>query len=111
MARCARLLSGGKQQMLTLGRALERGTALLLADELSLGAGAEDGGALLVEQHGHRVLGIVDRVYLLGQGRIQFRGTPTKRARTSTRSRLSTSLLPKPHPPERVPGPFHVAMR
>jgi ABC-type branched-subunit amino acid transport system ATPase component len=84
------LLSGGEQQMLTLGRALARPTDLLLADELSLGlaprtvsrllaavrAAADGGvGALLVEQHVPRVLEIADRVYLLHQGRIEFAGT------------------------------------
>ena len=90
MSRRAGLLSGGEQQMLTLGRALARQPTLLLADELSLGlapktvarllravrAAADTGvGALLVEQHVHRVLDIADRVYLLHQGRIEFSGT------------------------------------
>ena len=90
MSRRAGLLSGGEQQMLTLGRALARPTQLLLADELSLGlapktvtrllravrAAADRGmGALLVEQHVHRVLEIADRVYLLNQGQIAFSGT------------------------------------
>jgi branched-chain amino acid transport system ATP-binding protein len=88
--RRAGLLSGGEQQMLTLSRALARKPKLLLADELSLGlapktvgrllravrAAADGGvGALLVEQHVHRVLDIADRVYLLHHGRIQFEGT------------------------------------
>jgi branched-chain amino acid transport system ATP-binding protein len=90
MSRRGGLLSGGEQQMLTLGRALARPTDLLLADELSLGlapktvgrllravrAAADAGvGALLVEQRVHRVLEIADRVYLLHQGRIEFAGT------------------------------------
>jgi branched-chain amino acid transport system ATP-binding protein len=90
LSRRVGLLSGGEQQMLTLGRALARPTDLLLADELSLGlapktvgrllravrAAADGGiGALLVEQHVHRVLEIADRVYLLHQGRIEFDGT------------------------------------
>ncbi len=90
MTRRSGLLSGGEQQMLTLGRALARAPDLLLADELSLGLApktvgrllravrmaADDGiGALLVEQHVHRVLEIADRVYLLQQGRIRFAGT------------------------------------
>jgi branched-chain amino acid transport system ATP-binding protein len=84
------LLSGGEQQMLTLARALSRPTKLLLADELSLGLAprtvgilldavrraADDGmGALVVEQHVHRVLEIADRVYVLRQGRTVFTGT------------------------------------
>jgi branched-chain amino acid transport system ATP-binding protein len=90
MSRRSGLLSGGEQQMLTLGRALARAPDLLLADELSLGLApktvgrllravrmaADNGvGALLVEQHVHRVLEIADRVYLLQQGRIRFAGT------------------------------------
>ncbi|MGH3263320.1 MAG: ABC transporter ATP-binding protein [Trebonia sp.] len=97
MSRRGGLLSGSEQQMLTLGRALSRDTDLLLADELSLGlapktvgrllrsvrAAADGGvGALLVEQHVHRVLEIADRVYLLHQGRIEFTGTADE-ARTS----------------------------
>ena len=84
------LLSGGEQQMLTLARALTRPTRLLMADELSLGLAprtvgrllhevrraADDGmGALLVEQHVHRVLEIADRVYVLRQGTVQFAGS------------------------------------
>ncbi|MCS5734551.1 ABC transporter ATP-binding protein [Herbiconiux daphne] len=90
LGRRAGLLSGGEQQMLTLSRALSRAPKLLLADELSLGlapktvgrllravrAAADRGvGALLIEQHVHRVLDIADRVYLLHHGRIQFEGT------------------------------------
>jgi len=90
MSRRGGLLSGGEQQMLSLARALARPTDLLLADELSLGlaprivgrllravrAAADNGvGALLVEQHVHRVLEIADRVYLLHHGKVQFTGT------------------------------------
>ncbi|MFE3000987.1 ABC transporter ATP-binding protein [Nocardia sp. NPDC059246] len=98
LPRRAGLLSGGEQQMLSLSRALTRGTKLLLADELSLGlapktvgslltavrAGADlhGIGALLVEQHVHRVLDIADRVYLLHQGRIEFSGSAAE-ARSS----------------------------
>lgn len=87
LGRRAGLLSGGEQQMLTLGRALARTPDVLLADELSLGLaplvaerllgvvrGAADAGlgAVIVEQHVHRVLEIADRVVLLRQGRVEF---------------------------------------
>ena len=79
------LLSGGEQRMLAVGRAIGGPTRLLVADELSLGlaprtvgvilkairAAAERGlGALIVEQHVHRALGFVDRVYVMQRGRI-----------------------------------------
>jgi branched-chain amino acid transport system ATP-binding protein len=88
--RRAGLLSGGEQQMLTLGRALARKPMLLLADELSLGlaplvvtrlldairkAADENGvGVLLVEQHVKRVLQVADRVYVMRGGRIILHG-------------------------------------
>ncbi len=89
LSRRAGLLSGGEQQMLTLGCALQRdGLRVLLADELSLGlapkvasrllrevraAADEDGiGVLLVEQHIHRALEVADRVCVLAQGRVRY---------------------------------------
>lgn len=90
LGRRAGLLSGGEQQMLTLARALSRPTRLLMADELSLGlaprtvgrllqavrkAADEGMGALLVEQHVHRVMEVADRVYVLRQGVITMSGT------------------------------------
>jgi branched-chain amino acid transport system ATP-binding protein len=85
------LLSGGEQQMLTLGRALARRPHLLLADELSMGlaplvvrrlleavraAASERGTAvLLVEQHVRKALLYADRVYVMRRGRIELHGT------------------------------------
>jgi branched-chain amino acid transport system ATP-binding protein len=87
----AGLLSGGEQQMLTLGRALSRQPRLLLADELSLGlapmivqhllesvrrAAADTGcGVLLVEQHVRQALRYCDRVYVMRRGRVALEGT------------------------------------
>lgn len=84
----AGLISGGEQQMLSLGRAMVRGPKLILADELSLGlaplvvtrlfkalrtAAFESGlGVLLVEQHVRKALDYVDHVYVMRRGRIQL---------------------------------------
>jgi branched-chain amino acid transport system ATP-binding protein len=85
------LLSGGEQQMLTLGRALARHPHLLLADELSMGlaplvvkrlleavrAAADERGTavLLVEQHVRKALLYADRVYVMRRGHIELHGT------------------------------------
>jgi branched-chain amino acid transport system ATP-binding protein len=82
------LLSGGEQQMLTLGRALAREPRVLLADELSLGlaplvverlltavresARQQGTAVLLVEQHVRKVLHYADRVLLMQRGRLML---------------------------------------
>lgn len=83
-------ISGGEQQMLSVGRVLASGRRAILADELSLGLApivvtrllqalrqAADGGAavLLVEQHVRVALDVVDRGYFLRRGSVELTGT------------------------------------
>lgn len=86
----AGLLSGGEQQMLTLGRALASAPKALVLDEISLGlapaavdrlfaalrfaADTVGVAVLLVEQQARRALRVADRWYLLRQGRIAGSG-------------------------------------
>ncbi|MEP6998075.1 MAG: ABC transporter ATP-binding protein [Betaproteobacteria bacterium] len=84
-------LSGGQQQMVAIGRALMAQPRLLLLDEPSLGLSplivqamfgalhdvhASGTSVLLVEQNVADALAIVDRAYLLEEGRIVAEGTP-----------------------------------
>ena len=86
----AGLISGGEQQMLSVGRVLAANPQVVLADELSLGLApivvkrllnalrlAANGGAavLLVEQHVRVALDVVNRGYFLRRGRIELHGT------------------------------------
>jgi branched-chain amino acid transport system ATP-binding protein len=89
LKRRAGLLSGGQQQILTLGRALAAQPAALLIDELSLGlapvivsrliealrTAADNGVAvLMVEQQVRRALAAADRAYVLRRGRVVLEG-------------------------------------
>jgi branched-chain amino acid transport system ATP-binding protein len=90
LGRRAGMLSGGEQQMLTLGRALAMKPKMLLVDELSVGlaplivdrlfealvaTAREDGTAvLLVEQQARRALRVADRWCLLRRGTLAATG-------------------------------------
>jgi len=85
-----KVLSGGEQQMLAIGRALMSKPKLLLLDEPSLGLAPiiiqqifdiieqlrKDGVTVfLVEQNANQALKIADRAYVLENGRVVMQGT------------------------------------
>jgi branched-chain amino acid transport system ATP-binding protein len=91
----ASLLSGGEQQMLSLGRALASLPRLLIADELSLGlapilvdvvfdalarAKREGVTVVMIEQYVHRALELADDCLVLQRGEPAWKG-PTSEAR------------------------------
>jgi branched-chain amino acid transport system ATP-binding protein len=84
-------LSGGEQQMLSIGRALVAGADLLMLDEPTEGLAPlivdrvaelieeiNDEGitVLLVEQNVSVALELADRVYILDKGQVVYEGTP-----------------------------------
>ncbi|SRR5579875_199897 len=87
-------LSGGQQQMVSIGRALAAAPSLLLMDEPSIGLSPrvvhevmelvrrlrdETGvGVLLVEQNVRQALKIAERVYVMKAGKIILETTPEK---------------------------------
>jgi branched-chain amino acid transport system ATP-binding protein len=86
-------LSGGEQQMLTIGRALMARPRLLLLDEPSLGLAPlvarqifrtiaeirrQGVTVLLVEQNVHLAFTVADRVYVMETGRVRLQGTPAE---------------------------------
>ncbi|HEY3610151.1 MAG TPA: ABC transporter ATP-binding protein [Pseudonocardiaceae bacterium] len=89
----ARLLSGGEQQAVAIGRALMGNPRLLLLDEISLGLSpvavqglyqamphilATGTTVLLVEQDVSQALRVADRVLCLLEGRTVLAGTPAE---------------------------------
>lgn len=89
-ARPAGLLSGGQQQMVSLGRALMTNPDLLLVDEVSLGLAPvivdrvydalaklrdEKTTIIIVEQDIRRALDVSDRFYCLLSGRVMLEGS------------------------------------
>jgi branched-chain amino acid transport system ATP-binding protein len=89
-------LSGGEQQMLTIGRALMARPRLLLLDEPSLGLAPliaqqifatigeirrQGVTVLLVEQNVHLAFRVADRAYVMETGKVRLSGTPAELSR------------------------------
>jgi len=87
----ATALSGGQQQMASIGRALMANPKLLLCDEISLGLApvvikeiyaqlervtASGTTLIVVEQDVKQAMAVADRVYCLREGRIALEGRP-----------------------------------
>jgi branched-chain amino acid transport system ATP-binding protein len=98
-------LSGGEQQMLSLGRALTTDPALILLDELSMGLApivvsqlfeivhelAAGGVTIVVVEQFAGVIEFVDEVAILIQGRIRSLGSPEEMAEQLASAYLGTS--------------------
>ncbi len=98
----AKTLSGGEQQMLAIARAMMAKPSLLLIDEVSMGLmpmlvkrvfatitelRQRGVSILLVEQNAFEALNVVDRAYVLENGRIVLEGHPRRAAREPARAR------------------------
>jgi len=96
-------LSGGEQQMLTIGRTLMGNPEIILVDEPTeglapllvemveeiLGSTREEGISILLVEHAMDVaLGLADRTYVMSKGEIVFHGTGEElRADTEVRKK------------------------
>ncbi len=91
MSAMASTLSGGEQQMLSIGRALMTNPALLVLDEATEGLSPalraeiwqclatlqrQGQSILLIDKHVAAMRGLADRIVILEKGRVAWRGTP-----------------------------------